>query len=77
MVAEEQQQQYADADGGNRLGDDAGIDEILERVDPEQVHTQAEQQQHRTTEHLGIRRRRFTGEEQPQPETAEVGHGGQ
>ncbi|MCY1383332.1 hypothetical protein D9M69_714500 [compost metagenome] len=58
MVAEEQQQQYADADGGNRLGDDAGIDEILERVDPEQIHPKTQQQQHCTTEHLGVGGRR-------------------
>ncbi len=77
MVAEEQQQQHADTDGGDGLGDDPGIDEVLQRVDPQQVHRQSQRQQQRAAEHLAVGRRRRAGRQQAEPEATEVGHGSQ
>ena len=77
MIAEEQQQQHADTNRGNRFGNDSRIDEVLEWVDSQQVHRQPQHQQRGTAQHLGIRRRRFTRRQQPQPEPAEVSDRGQ
>ncbi|MNZ84077.1 hypothetical protein D3C78_1028220 [compost metagenome] len=54
MVAEKHQQQHADNNGCDDFSNDARADEVLQRVDTEQIHPKPEKQQHRATEHLRI-----------------------